>query len=397
MPPTGDRMTSSRAARKQLRSRRPGLAAFVLLGALLMAPPGRSQAAQDARAELEALKHKLDEKRAALRNLDDKERSLIVAVGELDETLAALEEQHRRAKQHEDERRAELERVVAELARDEARLAEVNGRLLRRLRALYVLGEGGGVRALIGAESFEDLSYRRRLLETLAKNDVILVQEHARAKRNVLERRALESALLLEAEEVRRRLEEQRELLSVTRAERSAAIARIDAEKELHVRAVKEIVERQRELGALVQRVSRRRGHKVKRSGVLKEGLSWPVHGTLIRRFGVIREKGTGARLVSNGIHIRAPLGTPVLAAAEGTVVYVGWLRGFGRIVIVDHGEGHHTLQAHLGRTVVEQGQTVARGETLAVVGDTESLNGPKLYFELRSNGRAVDPEPFLR
>lgn len=371
----------------------------LLLAALLASPGALAQRAstQDARAELEKLKQSLDEKRAALQDLDNKERSLLVAIGELDETLAALEEEHRAAKKREDERRAELERVVAELARDEARLAEVQGRLLRRLRALYVLGEGGGVRALIGAESFEDLSYRRRLLETLAKNDAILVQEHARAKQRVEERRALETALLAEAEEASRRIEEERELLAVTRQERAAAIARIDAEKELYVRAVKEIVERQKELGALLHKVTRGRGHRAKRSGVLKDGLSWPVRGTLIRRFGTIREKGTGARITSNGLHIRAPLGTPVTAAAEGTVVYVGWLRGFGRIVIVDHGEGHHTLHAHLGRTVVENGQMVAKGETLALVGDTESLNGPKLYFELRSNGRAVDPEPFLR
>lgn len=374
-------------------------ARLLLLAFLLSAPVARAQArsTSDAQAELAALKQSLEDKRAALRDLDNKERSLLVALGELDETLAALEEEHRAARRREDERRKQLEVVSAELRRDEARLAEVRARLTKRLRALYVLGEGGGVRALIGAESFEDLSYRRRLLETLAKNDAALLEEHARAEKRVRERRALHAALLAEAEEAARRIEEERELFAITREERAAAIARIEAEKELHMRAVREIVERQRELGALVHEVSRTRAHRAKRSGVLKEGLSWPVKGTLIRRFGTIRERGTGARITSNGLHIRAPLGTPVTAAADGTVAYVGWLRGFGRIVIVDHGEGHHTLHAHLGRTVVESGQAVSRGETLALVGETESMNGPQLYFELRSHGRAVDPEPYLR
>lgn len=384
---------------------RPSLSPVLLPFALIVTILSTSAAAfaqesartQQARAELQELKESLQEKRSALQDLDDKERSLIVALGELDETLAKLEDRQRAAKQQEEERRVELERLVSELERDEQRLDEVSRRLLRRLRALYVLGEGGGVRALIGAESFEDLSYRRRLLETLAKNDVILVQEHARAKDHVKQRRALQAALLSEAEDARRRIEEQRELLAVTREERSAAIARIDDEKELHVRAVKEIVERQRELGALVHRVTRGNVHRARKSGVLKEGLAWPVRGALIRRFGTVREKGTGARITSNGMHIRAAMGTPVIAAADGTVAHTGWLRGFGRIVIVDHGEGHHTLHAHLGRALVESGQQVSRGETLALVGDTESLNGPKLYFELRSNGRPVDPEPFLR
>lgn len=201
---------------------------LVLLLALLAssASLAQSEGIKDARAELQTLKQSLAEKRAALQDLDNKERSLLVALGELDETLAALEDEHRQAKKREDERRAELERVGAELVADEARLTEVQGRLLRRLRALYVLGEGGGVRALIGAESFEDLSYRRRLLETLAKNDAVLVKEHARAKQRVEERRALQTALLAEAEEASRRIEEERELLAVTREERAAAIMR---------------------------------------------------------------------------------------------------------------------------------------------------------------------------
>lgn len=368
---------------------------LALCALLVCAAPALGEGAKDARAELTELKRSLDDKRAALRELDNKERSLLVAIGELDEAMAKLEDQHRQAKQQEGARRAELERLSEQLLHDEAALNEVTRRLRRRLRALYVLGEGGGVRALIGAETFEDLSYRRRLLETLAGDDALLLQEHARATKSVKEQRSRKATLLALAEEARRRIEEQRELLAVTREERATAIARIDDEKELHVRAVKEIVERQRELGALVHRVSKTRTHKGR--GVLKAGLVWPVKGTLIRRFGTIREKGTGARITSNGMHIKAPLGTPIVAAGDGTVVHVGWLRGFGRIVIVDHGEGHHTLHAHLGRALVEPGQMVSRGETLGLVGDTESLNGPKLYFELRSSGRPQDPEPFLR
>ena len=102
-------------------------------------------------------------------------------------------------------------------------------------------------------------------------------------------------------------------------------------------------------------------------------------------------------RLVSNGIHVRVAAGTPVGAVADGRVVHTGWLRGFGQIVILDHGEGHHTLSAHLAKVLVKRGDRVKRGQTVALSGDTESMNGPKLYFELREDGRPRDPLPYLR
>jgi septal ring factor EnvC (AmiA/AmiB activator) len=316
----------------------------------------------------------------------------------VDEQLAALKEQLASAQAREAALKEELAAADTALTASVARARAVQTRLTGRLRALYVLGEGGAVRALIGAESFEDLSYRRRLVENLAKSDAALVREHARVSAEVKAQRAARAAKVSEAARTRTIIEEQTELVAATLSERRAAIARIENEKELQVRAVREIVDRQRALGGLLFEVQKKSGVRKRRGrGVLKAGLLWPVRGTVLRRFGTIRERNTGARITSNGVDIRAPLGTPVIAGAEGTVVHVGWLRGFGRIVILDHGEGHHTLHAHLDRAAVSRGQDVGRGEVIGTVGETESLNGPKLYFELRGNSRPMDPLPYLR
>jgi murein hydrolase activator len=362
----------------------------------LAAPAGMAKSDAEARAELQGLKKRLLEQRAALKALDNKERSVLSALGALDETLVALERAYEGAQAEEAARRGQLERSELEGKEAQARLQQVSERLLRRMRAAYVLGEGGAVRALVGAESFEELSLRRRLLERLAESDGRLVQDHTRAFAELSAAKARHTGLLAAAEDTRQRIEEERELLVVAREERRAAVARLDDEKELRVRAVKEIVERQRTLGALVHALARtsrpRRG-----SGVLQAGLSWPVQGTLIRRFGTIREKGSGARITSNGLHLRAPLGSPVAAAAAGNVVHVGWVRGFGQLVIIDHGEGHYTLYGHLSRVLAQTGQELGRGEVLGLLGDTESLVGPMLYFELRTGSAPQDPEPFLR
>jgi hypothetical protein len=95
-------------------------------------------------------------------------------------------------------------------------------------------------------------------------------------------------------------------------------------------------------------------------------------------------------------LDIEAPAGAAVRAVAPGRVVHAGWFKGYGNIVIVDHGEGYHTLVAHLASMRTAMGEDVPAGAVLGTVGDTGSLKGAYLYFELREKGRPVDPRPWL-
>jgi septal ring factor EnvC (AmiA/AmiB activator) len=99
---------------------------------------------------------------------------------------------------------------------------------------------------------------------------------------------------------------------------------------------------------------------------------------------------------VQKGLDIRAPEGAPVRAVAAGTVVYAGWLRGYGNLLILDHGGGYHSLMAHLATLGPAPGAEVQAGEEVGTVGDTGSLKGAYLYFEIRKSGQAVDPGPWL-
>jgi septal ring factor EnvC (AmiA/AmiB activator) len=232
----------------------------------------------------------------------------------------------------------------------------------------------------------------------LADSDAKLVSDVVRISDGVKTKRARLREAMNDAEETARQLEEQRALLQATREERHLALTRIADERALAFRAENELVMRHAELAALVNRLAgestptrSRRGR-----GILTGGLPWPVDGAVIRRFGVTIEQDTRAEIMSNGMEIRADAGAPVTTVADGRVVHSGWLRGFGIIVIVDHGEGHHTLSAHLQKALVQRGDEVVRGQGVGLVGDTESNNGSKLYFELRERSRPKDPAPFL-
>ncbi len=119
-------------------------------------------------------------------------------------------------------------------------------------------------------------------------------------------------------------------------------------------------------------------------------GLIWPCDGVVVSGF------GTRWGRMHEGIDIGCAYGTPNRAAAAGTVIHAGWLGGYGNLVVVDHGNGLSTAYAHASSILVSVGQSVSQGQTVSLVGSTGHATGPHLHFEVRVNGVAVDPLPYL-
>jgi len=122
------------------------------------------------------------------------------------------------------------------------------------------------------------------------------------------------------------------------------------------------------------------------------------VNGPLVGHFGPETHPKWGTTLLNNGIDIQSPQGTPVRAVAKGRVEYTNDdYAGYGQIVILNHGDGYYTLYAHLSSIQATQGTEVPAGQIIGRVGDTGSLKGSVLHFEVRKGGSALDPEQWLK
>lgn len=143
--------------------------------------------------------------------------------------------------------------------------------------------------------------------------------------------------------------------------------------------------------GAQAIEAMRQRDAIVSPSGQLLRNFSWPTTGRISSRFGERWGR------MHNGLDIAVPTGTPIRAAAAGTVTYSASMGTYGLLVIIDHGHGVETRYAHLSRLVAKVGQRVARGDLIAYSGNTGLSTGPHLHFEIRRNGVALDPSDFLR
>ena len=125
--------------------------------------------------------------------------------------------------------------------------------------------------------------------------------------------------------------------------------------------------------------------------------LEWPIRGPVITLFGSRNHPVFRTKVFNSGIDIRAAAGAPVKAAGPGEVLFSGWLRGFGQVVIVNHGDNLSTVYAHLDRTSVSEGDAVRMGSLLGTVGNTGASGEYSLHFEVRQGGTAKDPMNYLR
>jgi len=189
--------------------------------------------------------------------------------------------------------------------------------------------------------------------------------------------------------------------LAVKRRERADFLSRVRVEKGQTESRLKEVTEATERLDTVVTDLVRRAQRARERTVVARVSvpagkLAWPMRGTILQKFGKHRHKIYNATVYSSGIEIGAKVGSPVAAAGSGVVAFSDWMQGYGRVLILDHGNGIHTVYGHLQDVMVSMAQGVSQGAVVGTAGDTGTLGVPSLYFEIRTRGRAVDPERYL-
>jgi septal ring factor EnvC (AmiA/AmiB activator) len=365
-------------------------ATFTVLALVLAANP---------RARLDVLEAHRRAEESAARLLAEQESSVLDALAEAEQAATEAAAEARRV----EAARAAAEASLARARADEAaavqaerdRLAALKPRLLARAR----LGRTGELQLLLASGSLSELVKRRYLIDRILQSDVRILGEAqaARAAREAARAARQEEAARLAglAEEA----VDRREDAQARREERETLLAALRTALSLHERAAAEAREQARKLSDFVSTLPPPRTPLAGPTGfaALRGTLPPPAPGPITVGFGRVLNPRFNTVTVQNGLDIGAAPGAPVRAIAAGRVVHAGWFKGYGNLVIVDHGEGYHSLVAHLAAMQTAMGEEVRAGTVLGTVGDSGSLKGPYLYFELLENGRPVDPRPWFR
>ena len=263
-----------------------------------------------------------------------------------------------------------------------------------RLKTLYRLSREDRVSRLVSAKDFATLVKRERGLSALVATDLRELDALARISRYQRLTATRLERLLETSQAVQKVIVYEQQLAKSRKARFLELLAQTTAEEKRVSRVIAELQREEKQLTAFVGELK-----SAATSGFRsrKGYLPLPVVGGLIEvGFGKVVNPHFNTVTVQKGIDIRGALGAKVLAVGVGTVAFSGWLKGYGNLVIVDHGGGYHSLYAHLAHSLVEAGNEVEEGEEIAAVGDTGSLKGSFLYFEIRKQGQAIDPAPWL-
>lgn len=375
----------------------------LLLAAIIIALPATAAAAPNTptlspaptlvqkRQELRQVLGELTRQRLRLRQVKRQERRIL---GELEGIDRARDEAERRLGELSTElarTQIRAQAAATKLAVSERALERQRATLGGRLRDVYKYGRTGYVDVLLGASDIGELTSRWQFISTIVRADTRLIAtygEEAARYRDLRAQSLADQALLktLAAQTEARR----RDVVFRERQKRSL-LTRLQEERTAYERMVNELEENSHELEALIRRSQAGSGNRAGYARALGRFL-WPARGTFTSPFGIRRHPIFGIRRMHTGQDIAAPYGSPVAAAADGHVMYMGWFGGYGKIVILDHGEGVSTLYAHLSRILISPDAAVRRGQVIGLVGSTGYSTGPHVHFEIRINGRPIDP-----
>jgi septal ring factor EnvC (AmiA/AmiB activator) len=284
--------------------------------------------------------------------------------------------------------------------------------LARRLRAMYkVHVQGGALPILLSGEDPGTRAAAVRHLTSLASLDARLIQEYRGTSDRLQDRRSREEARQRELASLRTDAQREQAEVDQDAAKRRVLLAKVRDERAYHERMVGELTEAARRLEAFIRDLQskQRRIAKIPPPkpgteappavgfGNLRGRLPWPTEGRVVTAFGAQVHPRFGTRTFRNGVDIEAGEGRDVAAVYAGNVVYTGWFKGYGNLIIVDHDDEYYTLYAHVAEILVKEGDDVKQGQRIGTVGDTGSLEGPRLYFEVRFQGKPQNPEQWLR
>ena len=342
-------------------------------------------------AQLQAVQQRLADEQRRLAQTTHQEHQVLGELSQTEERLHVAETRLRKTTVALSGTRREVADASQALRAVSRRLALHEQLMEERLRAFYKDGPLGYLDVLLGAADFRDFVARSYLLGIIVSRDLRLYQQVSEERDRRDEVRTTLKQRETDLASQQKQWVVSREETAALAMRRRRILAQIRVQRDTQEAAIRELQAESFRITEIIRQ--RQRGtHRGGQLSLAGGTLLWPASGPITSGFGWRIHPIFHTRQLHTGIDIGAPWGAPVEAAADGTVIYAGWMTGYGNVVVLDLGSGLSSIYAHLSSYLVRVGEAVHRGQVIARVGSTGWSTGPHLHFEMRQDGQPYDP-----
>lgn len=377
---------------------RPLLTRLLLIEALLCSAlpavaeeevtPGQIRALKEQIADIDQWLAKAEKNRSSLeRQLTDLERDIGRLTRERRELRQQTKEQQQRLK--------DLEKQETDLTRT---LASQRQSLKKQIRAAWMEGDAPAVKVLLNEIDPDRIARTMTYYEYLSRDTVQRLEVFNENLRQLRETRQDVQVTRVRLGKLEKDVEQRQQELTANKSKRQKTLASLNSEISDRKGEREELEADRERLELLLREVEEAIAsipspNESKPFKSLRNKLPWPAKGKVFSNFG---ERYADGKLRRNGLMMNTTEGADIRAIHYGRVVFANWLRGFGLMTIVDHGDGYMTLYGHSSSLFTSPGDWVDAGQTIAAAGRTGGTEDPALYFEIRHNGKPVNPRGWL-
>lgn len=350
---------------------------------------------QKIQKEIESHKRKIEE-------IKKQEHSTLEEIDRVNRRLDTIISELRRQRRRIQEINAEIKRIETDRAEKEKEIEREKEWLIRKLRILQRYGKALDVMVLlISTDDIGEIMRRWKYLERISLYEKRIIEDYSQN----LKQLEMQQKQLIDLNERLKMGEERIRLNEATllkeKKEKDMLLLAIRKERSSHERVIRELNEASKKLLDLLKDIEKKEKEKRdvyagKGFPALKGRLPWPVNGRVAIPYGSQVDPRYNTPVFRNGIYIETE-NEAVRSVADGKVVFSDWFKGYGNLVIINHGEGYHTLYGNLSETFFKAGDIIKEREVIGKIGESGMLNGPSLYFEVRYKGRPLNPLQWLK
>ena len=359
---------------------------------------------------INALKNEIEQLRSKIKKTESRERSTASRISSLDEEIALTSRLVQSLKREEKKTRSRITQLKEDLLKNENELEILRVRYEQRVVNSYLKGRITDLERVFSSTTWRQAMYRTHYLKIISDIEKKMTKQIEKLLIGISQQKLELEAALRENLILKRDKEKQVSSYRNMRINREQELSRIRFdkkalalyvnEKEAGLKQLENIIKKILEDRARFEREERIRQQqqalKTKSFSALKGRLPWPANGRIIAKFGRQWNPKLKTTTENPGIDIKGQPGSAIRAIIGGVVTTITYIRGYGTTIIIDHGGGFYTVYSHVTNIQINVDSEVRNGDVIAYMGDSGSINGSKLHFEIWGKGQKLNPELWL-